>query len=569
MTKIKLLLLTLLAGCAAGSNEKKEETPKAQPAKTEQTSYSPDFYKAYDLYQKNHDSAFYYFNQVVNQSKDSQEIATAYNFMGLIQRRAGDYTGGEESLLGSIKHLNKNKPADQYSLFSVYTTLGNIYIDLKNYEAALSYYDSALRFSNRKDMLPYSLNGKAVAYQKKHQYEEAIKIYDSIIHLSAHNKKEYARILSNRAMAKWLQNPAYNPLPELWTAMHLRAGENDNWGLNASYAHLCDYYANSRPDSALVYARKMYEVAKQNNSPDDQMEALLKLIKLETAKRSVNWVDIYQRINDSVQSARNTAKNQFALIRYESEKNKAEKLVLEKDVAESKFQIIRQRTAFYSIVVLLIVSAIAGISYYHRRKRRMEEERKNAVREAELKLSRKVHDVVANSLYSIMSKIEYDPEYNIEQLLDQLEILYEKSRDISYEIPNKPVEGFQQTVTNLLTSFANPETKVVVVGNSNELWSRVSAQAKTELEHILQELMVNMKKHSGAKNVVIKFEQQENQAVILYQDDGVGLGPDFRQGNGLTNTENRINAIGGHIIFDRHSPHGLKLIITFPIAHSK
>lgn len=350
--------------------------------------------------------------------------------------------------------------------------------------------------------------------------------------------------------------------------MHIRQSEKDSWGLNASYSHLSDYYYGSRPDSALVYAHKMYTIAQQNNSPDDRLEALQKLIKLSPAKHVRAYAEHYQLLNDSLQTARNSAKNQFALIRYESEKNKADKLALQKDNAENKVQIIRQRIFIYTTAAVSIIGVLFAVNWYRKRKRRMEQEHQNSIRETQLKLSRKVHDVVANGLYGIMSTLEHDPAYKREQLLDKLEILYEQSRDISYEKPDTRGEGFQQTVTKLLTAYAGPSTKVSVVGNNNELWDKVNAHAKKELEPVLQELMVNMKKHSQAKNVVIKFERQDGQALVLYQDDGIGLTSPFQYGNGLNNTGNRIKAIGGHITFDRNETNGLKIRISFPIAQN-
>src|SRR5690606_18659581 len=131
--------------------DRKENT---QPAKVKAAAKtgSPEFEKARQFYTKQKDSAFYYFSQVVNHSKDSQEIAVSYNHMGLIQREAGDYIGSEESLLGSMQHLNKNRQSDYYSVFYIYTTLGHNYADLKNYEVALDYYDSALKYAYREDI---------------------------------------------------------------------------------------------------------------------------------------------------------------------------------------------------------------------------------------------------------------------------------------------------------------------------------------------------------------------------------------------------------------------------------
>lgn len=130
--------------------------------------------------------------------------------------------------------------------------------------------------------------------------------------------------MTNLSKTNWLQNSNYNPIPEFQKALKIRLKEKDNWGMNSSYAHLADYYIKNNQDSALLYSRKMYKVAKEINSPDDQIEALQKLITVENPQNSKRYFNVYQKLNDSLQTARNKAKNQFALIRYETEKNKSD-----------------------------------------------------------------------------------------------------------------------------------------------------------------------------------------------------------------------------------------------------
>jgi signal transduction histidine kinase len=77
--------------------------------------------------------------------------------------------------------------------------------------------------------------------------------------------------------------------------------------------------------------------------------------------------------------------------------------------------------------------------------------------------------------------------------------------------------------------------------------------------------MINMKKHSYANNVVIRFEQPGNQISIQYTDDGVGFPRGQSFGNGLTNTGTRIQNINGKITFDPNTT-GTKIQISFPIG---
>jgi tetratricopeptide (TPR) repeat protein len=523
---------------------------------------SPDYEKGESFQNLRNDSAFYYFNKVATGSTDSLLIARAYNSMACIQTDAGDYFGSQESSLLSLKFLNESVLEDRKCLSSDYNELGNTSLGLSNYNEAIKYYGLALRFSSDSGFSKQVLNNQAVAFRKRNQYYQAIAIYKSIIKENNKDKKEYARVLSNLAKVKWLLDSNYNAAPDLLTALHIREQEKDDAGLNASYAHLSDYYLNSHPALALQYVHKMYAIAQKFSSPDDELEALQKLILLSPAEDSKRYFTRYQYLRDSVQTSRNAAKSQFALIRFEAEKNKTNILTLEQQNTEKEYQII-----FLVLAVLILIAVTVIIAILNRKgKQKIQLKAENSIRESKLKTSKKVHDVVANGLYQIMVKVQHDDGMDKDILLDEIEMLYEKSRDISYEQPVTNNVDFSEEIKQLLTSFSTPGIKVLLVGNEKELWANINEAAKHELKHVLQELMVNMRKHSAARNVVIKFEQQNNHLHILYTDDGIGLKPGFSKGNGVANTENRMHEIGGRLTFDEHTVKGLKINIHVPTS---
>lgn len=547
MKKIYTLLFFLLAAFAC-----KKKINTSAPTKNQ------NFETAESFFFKNNDSSFYYFNKVTTTSKDSLQVAMAYNYMAVIQSDAGDYFGGQESLTLSLGFLNEHKKTDFACLASNYNELGLNSTYFKKYTEAINYYNSALKFCQNNAYKLQFLNNKALAYQKSGAYSNAIDIYNEVLKKIS-NRKEYARVLSNLAKTKWLQNSNYNPLADFSKALQIRYLEKDEWGQNASYSHIADYYEKKKPDSAFNYAQKMYLIATKLNSPDDRLEALQKLIKLSPATKTKQYFQKYQSINDSLQTIRSAAKNQFALIRYETEKSKADNLVLQKDNDGKRYQII----ILITCIPLLI---IVGTLWYKKRKQRLELEAQNTIRNNKLKTSQKVHDVVANGLYRIMSKLDHQETLKDSPIINEIEELYEQSRDISYEKPEFKNRPFNEKISETLKSFASENTRVVLVGNSAALWEKVSEQAKEEIEHILQELMVNMSKHSHASDVVIRFEQVQQKINIYYTDNGIGIAGKPQPKNGLTNTGTRIDAIGGTITFDTKVEKGLKIQISFPVS---
>jgi glucose-6-phosphate-specific signal transduction histidine kinase len=176
-----------------------------------------------------------------------------------------------------------------------------------------------------------------------------------------------------------------------------------------------------------------------------------------------------------------------------------------------------------------------------------------------------VHDVIANGIYSVMNEVEYSSRIDRDDLLDKLEVMYEQSRDISYE-KEEPHRDTVQKINTLLNVLKNKNIKMALSGNEPELWQHVSSKIKDQLEPVLQELLVNMNKHSRASQALITFEISNDKLLVSYRDNGVGIPENVQPGNGLRNTVSRIEALKGHIIFDPQTGEGTRLQIEIPLS---
>jgi signal transduction histidine kinase len=83
---------------------------------------------------------------------------------------------------------------------------------------------------------------------------------------------------------------------------------------------------------------------------------------------------------------------------------------------------------------------------------------------------------------------------------------------------------------------------------------------------VIQELLVNMKKHSQCSLAVITFKKNKTNLQIDCSDNGVGGEFDeIKSKNGLQNVENRILSINGTITFDTQPNKGFKISFTIPV----
>src|SRR5690606_4673008 len=113
---------------------------------------------------------------------------------------------------------------------------------------ALTFYELALQFSTDSLYTSIYQNNMAICYQELKRYDKALQIYTDIYDKVRYNKRQYARVLSNLARTKWLEDPTYPAVGEFLKSLAIRKEENDLRGLNASYVHLTDYYIGTHPD---------------------------------------------------------------------------------------------------------------------------------------------------------------------------------------------------------------------------------------------------------------------------------------------------------------------------------
>ncbi|MGO4876578.1 ATP-binding protein [Pedobacter psychrotolerans] len=533
-------------------------------AKTKTKENNPLYDKAYQYSEeKENDSAFFYFDKAKDlfiQQNDSLGVAKCLLNMAIISTNSGDYFGGQELSINASPFFDKRISKQHIFIKSNLNNLGFASENLKDYNQAIVFYTEALNYITGANPEAILKNNIANIYRKRKAYQKAIAIYQSVLDQKL-DRGIFARILSNIAITKWLQNPSYKAAPELLSALRIRKKDNDLLGINASYAHLADYYTDRKPDSALFYANRRYQNAMVINQVDDRLEGLQKLIKLSPPAATKQYFQTYQNLSDSIQTVRSAAKNQFAVIRYASEKNKADFLKAQAENIEKQQDILLRNMGIGALVICLIL----GYLFYRRRQKSLKQEKEIEVKKTELKYVKKVHDGVANKIYQVMSEVENDHEMNKTILADKLEVIYKISRDLSYEnsdIDTK--EGFAKELLKMLYAYSSANVDIEITGNDEELWKNVKATVKDEVYLILQNLMTNMDKHSGADRVSITFERKDAFITVSYFDNGKGMKGVVKK-NGLNNTETRIESISGRITFDTKPDEGLDIKFSFPI----
>ncbi len=205
-----------------------------------------------------------------------------------------------------------------------------------------------------------------------------------------------------------------------------------------------------------------------------------------------------------------------------------------------------------------------------------EEERK--------RIARELHDDTSQALAALL--------YTCEELLEMEELEEMKERlskmrelaMISMEELYKLIFDLRPTMLDhlglvpALRSFAQTRLEPADVHLTIEETSapcRLPPEVETALFRVVQEVVINIARHSFARHVHILFQFEDNTAYIDIEDDGIGFdmvevlqSSDPKRGLGLMGMLERIELLGGEMDIDTAPGYGTKIQIRVPIGQT-
>ncbi|MDT0688764.1 ATP-binding protein [Salegentibacter sp. F188] len=488
--------------------------------------------------------------------KRSLEMANAQSSMS-------DYTGSQENATLALSLLQKTK--DSSYIGSALNQIGIANRERGFYQDAIANYESGLKYSTSTgDSLSF-LNNMALAYRDNGDFSKAIDYLKLINSKSEYADKEsHARFIDNLAYTEWLKDSTANVLVALRKSLEMRLKNNDLKGLTSSYNHLSDYYLNKDWAQAKEYAVLSLEAARKNDSKTSELNALESLLGMVEPRESEKYIRRYLHLNDSLKTAELKAKNFFAKIKLDEEQKQKEidDLQAESFKQQLESEELKSQTIILSLGGLLILVS-SGFGFYYL-KQRHEKEKIQETHLTETRISKKIHDELANDVYNVMSGMQ---EIASNDIMNKLDHIYKRTRNISRENSSIPVgENYLPHLISTLSSALSENTRLILRGEESINWSKLSPEKKIILYRVLQEMMINMNKHSQASLVAIIFSEEKNLLKIQYSDNGIGLSKEsLKSGNGIQNMENRIFSIKGKLNFETEQEKGLKILIQIPI----
>lgn len=204
------------------------------------------------------------------------------------------------------------------------------------------------------------------------------------------------------------------------------------------------------------------------------------------------------------------------------------------------------------------------------------------VQEAERsQVANQLHDVAGSllsaaklNLSSLREKgiVNVEAANHAQKAEDAVGLVSDMVRNLSHALSPVMLEkvGFKTSIEKII-AIVNASGKIniqlIVIGF--EKYVPVLNSHYTALYSITYELLNNIVKHSGAKNVLVQVTEHEDCFSLLAEDDGIGFDTKQlpnRESLGLAGIQSKIDYFNGLIAFDTNKPQGLIVTIEIPVT---
>lgn len=485
-------------------------------------------------------------------------VATCQNNVAILDFNMGEYKRSLEmhqNALETRKLIN-----DQYGVATSYANIGNVQLALKDTVAA------------------------STSYGKAADYFEAI-----------NNAEGLSTTLHNWSTCYESRDPN-RALELLQRALAIRTEMGDEKMLASTHSATGGIWlALGKPLRARLHFLKALQLAQRADVLAEQIsvnENLALLYReLGNADSTFYYFSVLQTLKDS--TFNEGLRNDFAELQtlYETEQKEARIALLSEQNKVSELKVRQKQNQLWMMIIgfgaFLIVAVLSYMRFREKQRQRMAaeiaQERETGLRavieatEAEReRIAKDLHDGVGQQLSGMKMAWQKmllswqnsgeQERLQAERLTQILDETAAEVRSISHRMMPRSLSqfGLVPAVADMLEkSLASAELEYSFepFGMENR---RYSPEIERSLYRVMQELVNNILKHSGASRVEVQMMQNSGQLVVMVSDNGKGMDKaNAGNGIGLSNMQSRLHTVGGNIYFENEN--GVRATIRIPV----
>ena len=381
MLKIKLLMILFLLSIILEGQNTQVKTSKNEAVilnfehlTNQQLFDTANYYN--NIY--NFDTALIYYNIIINTPIKENDIEQKKRIILSYQKSAHIYyiyNNYRRSFEFLIKALNLSEKYDvDFYYLHIYTNIGNIYADLKNYNFAENYYLKALNlFSDSANIVPILINLGSIKDETGKQ-DSAFYYYNKAFQINNQKPTLDRNIIFNNLGESYYSIKLYDSAFYYYNlSLEDAIKYNRNFIETASLGNLGKlYFEINKTDSAIHYLNMSNKIALENNYLRISVENYLLLSKIEetkgNTKKALEYFKTYAEQQDSIYNSEKIGEiNQMQRLYEVSKTNQQiEKLFIDKQIRENK---IKYQRIFWFITfgVLLLVITVSSIIFSQKR----------------------------------------------------------------------------------------------------------------------------------------------------------------------------------------------------------
>jgi signal transduction histidine kinase len=519
------------------------------------------------------DSTFYYYYKSKNisiQLKDSLEATRRLLPMAAIQYDEKDYLGSENSIIEGLRLLEphiksfgfEKSPNEVFFTGLLYERLGNVLLLTERVGEARKKYLKFFELQKKSPHLKIKYeearlyNHLANTYEAEGDYIKAIEYFKkslSIDSLKLKSVYRYETALGGIAYNNFLLGNNKIAIKSYLEVLKSRQKRNYKRGLVVAHSNLGQIYvANKDTKKATLHITKGLEKAKEINFNRYTLENLFRLSKLVKGEKGRLLLEEHYVLNDSLFKRERALKNQFAKVRYESEKKDIENDHLKEENARKQLELETEKQ--HKIIGWLLAGGSIlfigfGASIVSSRRKKMLFDAKLQqveVREKERQqIAKSLHDEVAGDIRMLHLKLI---KTNHLEEAKGLDFIKENVRNLSHQLSSESFDkvDLKHQINNLITDLFELDIKIKVKEIDSVNWQEINNAIKRTLFLSIRESIQNTKKHAAAKSVVLSFNETKNAIFLTISDNGKGFNiDDKKSGIGLKNMKERVEEING------------------------
>ena len=544
-----------------------------------------------------YDKANYLINNTLNTfsfSKNSEENLSFHFRMGRMYYQEGNKEKAMEILLNGLDRL-KGSPFSPLNV-DYANLLARIFADSQNFEKAIYYNKISLQKAKlNKDTIGITkaLIRLGSFYYAKNEEDSASIFFRKVTYYPVNEKTETRIANAYNNLGVIAQNNDNFDLAKHWAreALKLRIKQNYIVGIAYSKVNLGNlYHFENEYNTAIDNYLEAHDKIVQDTTKDAKY---LKRIIYENLSVSYDSLKDYENAykylykSDKIKTQLSNIKLAENIAGIEAKYNLA---VEEQKTEEEKGKAFRAQVLFGGLAFITFIFVIFAFIFYKNYK--LKEQNKleqvhnnlqtriiNATIDAKEKERKSIAEILHDSVSALLSSASLHLQASKAQLNSHApieiskaqEIVHEASvkiRDLSHELISSVLLkfGLAFAVHDLCEKYSNSEIQFISDDNGIK---RYNQQFEIKIYNIIEELVNNIMKHSGAKNASINLiERSGEKLLIQIIDDGKGF--ELKKARkkdrlGLSHIEARIKIMQGVFNINTKKGEGTSIFISVPI----